>query len=338
MSTLVERDQVGKVQDLADEFCNVDMKATPFMSAVPKGSAPLNVRLEYPVEKFATPQTTGAVDEADPVTFEDPSEGDAELYARIHIFERAARIGGLATTVTHQAGITPRNIVAKKIAKKLIELKRDMEVVMLGDGESQIDAGTPGNGNKTRGLGKWIQSTAQSHYEVPAAYRTPSDSILTTALADYTDETITSVFESSYNQHGNDGADLDIWAGSRWKRNLGRITFYSRDETNYTQVRTFNQEAGDPVILGKVDVLETDFGTGTVHLSQFINASGDPTSAASRRLAYLTPMDYLEVRFAEQPKSVPLAKTGRSEKFLVTATGALCVKNPLALGKWAPSA
>lgn len=336
MATLVDRDQVGKVQDLAAEFVNADMKTTPFMSAVPKGAAPVNVQLEYPVERFATPNIAGAVDEADPATFEDPSAGDAMLYARVQTFERAARIGGLATTTTHQAGITPRNIVAKKIAKKLIELKRDMETRFLGDDESQADNGVVGN--ETRGLGLWISNSAQTHYPVDAAYRTPAASILTTALASYTDETITAVFQSSFEQHGNADAELMIFCGATWKRNLGRITFYSRDEANFTQVRRFNQEAGDPVILGKVDVLETDFGTGIVRVSQFINTGGDPTTAASKRLSYLCPMDYLEARFSDNPKSIPLARTGRNEKFLVTATGALACLNPLPFGKWVPSA
>lgn len=336
MSTLVERDQVGKIQDISSEFINADQKATPFTTAVKKGTPPVNAMLEYPVERFATPQITGAVDEADPATFEDPSAGDAVLYARIQTFERAVRIGGLATTTTHQAGITPRNIVAKKIAKKLIELKRDMEARFLGDDDSQVDNGTVGN--ETRGLGKWISATAQSHYPVDSGYLTPSGSINTTAIAAYNDSTITDVFKSSYDQHGNGDAELMIFAGSTWKQGLGRITFYAKDESGFTQVRQFNQDAGDPVVLGKVDVLETDFGTGIVRLSQFINTGGDHTSAASKRLAYLVPMDYVEARFSDNPKSIPLAKTGRNEKFLVTATGALAVLNPLPFGKWVPSA
>jgi hypothetical protein len=335
MSTLVERDQVAKVQDLADEFCLVDRKTTPFMSALAKGSAPVNTLLEYPVEKYAAPQTSGAVDEADPATFEDPSAGDAMLYARVQIFERAARIGGLALTTTHQSGITPRNVVAKKIAKKLIELKRDMETTFLGDGEAQLDNGVVGN--KTRGLGKWIQSTQQSLYPVPSDYLTPSASIdSSTALASYTDATITNVFKSSYDQHGNADAELMVWCGSSWKQNLDRITFYSRDESNFTQVRRFNQDAGEPVILGKVDVLETSFGTGIVRCTQFINTGGDPTTAASRRLAYLTPMEFLEGRFSQNPVSLPLARSGRNEKFLVTSTAALACLTPLPFGKWAP--
>jgi hypothetical protein len=336
MATLVERDQVAKIQDLSNEFINADMKATPFLTAVNKGEAPKNAMLEYAVERFASPTITGAVDEADPATFSDPSAGDAVIYARIQTFEEAVRIGGLATTTTHQSGITPRNVVAKKIAKKLIELKRSIETRFLGDDESQVDNGTVGN--ETRGLGKWISNSAQSHYPVDAAYRTPAASISTTAIASFTDTTLTDVFKSSFDEHGNGDAELMIWAGSTFKQGLGRITFYSRDESNFTQIRNFNQDVGDPVVLGKVDVLETDFGTGIVRLSQFINTANDHTSAASKRLAYLVPMDYVEARFSQNPISIPLAKTGRNEKFLVTATAALAVMNPLPLGKWAPSA
>lgn len=337
MSTLVERQQIGKKQDLADAFVNADQRALPFTSAVRKGKPPIATQLEYPVERFATPTTTGAVDEADPDAYRDPSAGDAMLLARVQTWEIATRVGGLAMTTTEQAGITPRNIVAKRIAKTLIELKRSMELTVLGDNESASDNGI--TGNQTRGLGRWIQSTAQSNLPVDSAYRTPSTSIETaTAIADYTDNTFTGVFQSMYDQHGRGDLAFDLWTGSTFKRGLGRITFYSRNETNMTQVRRFNTDSLDTVQMGKVDVLETDFGTANVRLSQFINVSGDHTSANSKRLAYAVPDEFVEMRFSDQPNTIELARTGRNMKFLVTATGALAVTNPLPLGKFAPTA
>jgi hypothetical protein len=104
-----------------------------------------------------------------------------------------------------------------------------------------------------------------------------------------------------------------------------------------TQVRRFNQELGDDIVMGKVDVLATDFGTFRVRLSRWINTGGDPTSATSKLLAVAVPSKYVELRMSETPNMLPLARTGRNQKFLVTGTGALAVTNPLALGKWAPS-
>lgn len=335
MSALVQREAVAVVQDLSKEFVNAKMFKFPFMSMVRKGEKPKSALLEYPVEKFSDPVTTGVVDEADPDNYASGSEGDATLNARVHTLERAVRIGGHAVTFNEQAGITPRNVVAKKIAKKLMELKRDGEVVSLGDGESQVDNGTVGN--QTRGLVKWAQATAQTHYPVDANYLTPAASIdASTALADYTDETITAVAQSQFDETGDEDADNVIFAGSRWKRNLSRITFFTRNVTNMTCVRQFTQSVKDKVVLGKVDFLETDFGDYQVRLSQHINASGDPTSAASKRLAVGGPMEAIELRFGALPYSEKLAKTGRNEKFLVTTTFALAVTNPRVLVKWAP--
>lgn len=336
MSALVEREAVAKVQDLSDEFDNAKAFKFPFMSRVAKGAAPKNAKMTYAVEKYDDVDTDGVVDEADPSEYENPSEGDAELDVRLQIWEKAVRLGGLATTTTHQSGITPRNIVAMKVAKKLIELKRNCEATVLSDNESRVDNGTVGN--RTRGLVRWAQSTAQSHYPVPSDYRTPAGSINTsTATADYVDSTITAVAQSQYDQTGNEDEENVVFAGSTWKRNLSRITFYARNETNRTIVRTFNQDSASTVNLGKVDMLETDFSNIEVQLSQHVNTAGDPTSAASKLIAVGGPLSNLELRWSDAPHMIPLAKTGRNTKFLVTATGALVVKNPLKLIKWAPS-
>lgn len=332
---MVEREAVAKVQDLSDEFDNAKAFKFPFMSRVKKGKAPNNAKMTYAVEKYDAPKTTGAVDEADPEEFEDPSNGDNEMDIRVHVWERAVRIGGLATTVTHQPGITPKNVVAKKVAKKLIELKRDCEVVMLSDNESQVDNGVVGN--ETRGLVLWASATAQTHYPVPTDYLTPAASIdSSTALADYTDDTITAVVESQYGETGDETEENVVFSGSRWQRNLDRITFSVKTESNRTIVRHFNDKIGPKVVLGKVQVLETSFGDVEVQLSQHINTGGDPTTAASKRLAVGGPLDNLTIRWADAPNMIPLAKTGRSTKFLVTATGALAVDNARKLIAWKP--
>lgn len=332
---LVDRDAVGKVQDLSSEFVNAESRKYPFTSSIRKGSAPINAQLEYPVERFDAPTSAGAIDEADPTTYQDPQAGDSLLYARVHTWERAVRIGGHAVTFTNQAGITPRNVVAKKIAKKLIELKGDVELSFLGDQESQVDTGAVGN--RTRGLGRWIQSTAQSHYPVDAAYLTPAASIdASTTTANYTDATILDPLRNSYGVHGDPEAAMTIWAGSAWKQTLGRFTFYSRNVTNYTQVRQFNASAMDRIVLGKVDMLETDFGSPVVRLSRFINTGGTHETAASRLLALGMIDDLVESRWAAMPYAEKLAKTGRNEKFLVTCTAALCVTNPRPFFAWRP--
>jgi len=336
MSALVEREAVAKRQDLSDHFDNAKSFAFPFMSRVPKGSAPKQAQLTYAVEKYDNATTGGVYDEAEPTSFENPSDGDAELYARIQIWEKAISIGSLATTTTEQAGITPRNVVAKKVAKKLIELKRNLEVTMLSDNESAAEGAT--SPNKTRGLAKWSQATAQSHYPVDANSLTPTASIDTTAIASIDDSTITTVMQSQFDNTGNENEENVLFTGSTLKRAFDRLTFSTRDVASRTMVRRYNAAQSSTVNLGPTKDIETGFGDLEVCLSQHVNLSGDPTSAASKRLGLGTPIDNVEVRWSDAPNMIPLAKTSRSTRFLVTATGALAVYNPLKLIKFAPSA
>lgn len=336
MAALVEREAVAKIQDLSDHFDNAKSFAFPFMSRVPKGPAPKQALLVYPVEKYDTASTAGVYDEAEPTSFENPSDGDAELSVRIQIFEKAVSIGGLATTTTNQSGITPRNVVAKKVAKKLIELKRNCEVTMLSDNESAAEGTT--SVNKTRGYVKWAQSTAQSHYPVDSNYLTPANSITTTAIASIDDSTVTGVMKSQFDNVGNEAEENVLFTGSTLKQAFDRLTFSTRDVTSRTMVRRYNANVSNVVNLGSTKVLETGFGDIEICLSQHINASGDPTSAASQRLGVGGPIDNLEIRWSDAPNMIPLAKTSRSTRFIVTATGALAVMNPLKLIKFAPSA
>ena len=80
------------------------------------------------------------------------------------------------------------------------------------------------------------------------------------------------VAESMFGQHGDENADIDVWCGSTWKRNLGRITYYQKVDSGLTSVRRFNQDVADDVVLGKVDVLFQGrphlMGEMMLHISQ----------------------------------------------------------------------
>lgn len=336
-TTLVERSAVAKPRDLAWEFTNADRKGTPFSSSLSKGKKPQNMLLEYPAEKFATPALGGVLDEADAGTSVNTRDDDRVIGARAQIWEKVGHLGGLAQTVLQTAGVLPKQQLAKAIAKKMVELKRNVELTYLSDQDSQAETGSAPY--LTRGLGKWIQSSAQSDLAVDALYRTPADSISTTALAAYTDDTIVGVFQSMYSQHGDTSAEFDVWAGALWKKAVGRLTIYNTTESGKDSVRHYTQEQKDTTLrLGKVDVLDTAFGTGIIRLANFINVGGDHTTEQSKSQAYAVLPDMVEERVVEETNPQMLGKTGRGQKFLVTRTAALACLNPLPLGKFAPPA
>lgn len=336
-TTLVERNAVAKPRDMAWEFTNADRKKTPFSSSLSKGPKPTNMLMEYPAENFATPVLGGVVDEADAGTAVNTRDNDRMIQVRGQIWEKVGHVSDLAQTVLQTAGVLPKQQLAKAIAKKMVELKRNVELTYLSDQDSQPETGA--NPYLTRGMGSWISSTAQGDLPVDALYRTPAGSISTAALAAYTDDTIVDVFQSMHTQHGDSAAEFDVIAGSLWKKTVGRLTVYNTSEAGKDSVRQYTQEQKDTTLrLGKVDVLETPFGTGVIRLNNFINTGGDHTTTASKSLAYAVLPEMVEERVVKEIYVKNLGATGRGDKFLVARTAALAVKNPLALGKFAPTA
>ena len=338
MPQLSEREAVAKRQDLSNTIHVADMKKTPFTSSVKKGTNPTNTLVEWPVDNYPAPSSEGAVDEQDAQNFENLGAPDAVLQTRLQIWERKPKVSRLAELAANQAGIGPKRAFAKSVAKSLVMIKRDMEFTSLGDNESRI--GTSSQGMRMRGLGKWIQSTAQTDLPVPEDYRPPAASISTTNIADISDDTLTGVVQSMYDQTGDDDMQLTGWCGSRIKRALSRLTMYGKTETGLTLARRYNQPAESGKVTMKVDVLETDYGTIFLRLASFINTGGDHTSDASKRLCYLTPMndEAMRLRFAENPNNRELENAGGGRRGITEAIGTLEVGNPLWFGKLAPAA
>ncbi len=338
MPAFVERDAVGLRRDLSDALAVADQKKTIFTSMVKKGVSPTNTLTEWPVDNYPAPDTTGAIDEAPVQDYENINNVAAILSGRVQIKQRSFRISRHADRTMDQAGTGRRKAFAKAAAKALIMVKRDDETICLSDNESQAGSGTVGA--KTRGLGKWAQATAQTDLPVDAAFLTPAGSITTTTIAAFLDDTVTSVLQSQFDQTGDSEMDQVLIAGSTLRKKLSRLTSYSLDSAGFTQVRHFNQDAEDAKITMKVSVIDTDFGRVVIRTSSFINTGGDPTTAASKRLGYLFPMDgdSIRMRFAWDPSVEELPKDGGGPRALAENAFVLEVGNPLWLAKFAPSA
>lgn len=335
MPQLVERDAVAKRQDLGNVIHVADKKKTPFWSMVKKGTQPTNTLQEWPVESYPAPTTAGAVDEKDVQEWENLSGPDAVLKGRIQIWERKPKVSRLAQMVNNQAGVGNRKAFAKAVAKGMVMIVRDIETTALGDNESQV--GTATKAYQTRGLGRWIQTGAQTDLPVDENYRPLAGAVLAPAIGAVVDDTITGVMQTIYDETGDDEAMMMGFAGSLMKRRLSRSTMYGKDEVGYTFLRRYNAKADEAITL-KVDVLDTDFGRVVLRNSSFINTGGDPTSDASKRLLYLLNMETISMRFAENPNSRDMPDGGGGPRALIEAIGCLEVGNPLFLGKIAATA
>lgn len=335
MPQLIERNAVGKKPDWGNLLINVDQKKTPFTTAVSKGDRPTSTMFQWNVDRYATVTTEGVVDEADVSEFEDPGEQRDTLYGRVQKHRRTVKVSDFAENVMDVAGVGLKQEMAKGIVKKMKELKRDCEATYLGDNESRVGTGVASM--RTRGLIRWAQATAQADLPVPAAFLTPSASIYTGATVDIGDGTFQTLFRSLYDETGDDQMDLRGYVGSTLKAQVSRLSYYGKTEAGLTLVRQFNQQAKEKTITVKVDVLETDFGTATLFLSSFINVSGDPTSAASKRLGIFMPMESVSLKIARAPRYMPLQDQGGGPRGLVDKIAGLKVDSARHLIKLAPS-
>lgn len=338
MPAFVERDAVAKRPDLSDALAIADRKKTIMKAMLPKTVAPTNTLTEWPVDNYPAPSIAGSIDEKPVQDFENVNNVAAKLSGRVMIQQRAIRISRFADKVMDQAGVGKRKAWAKAVAKGLVIVSRDIETRILSDQDSIAGSGTVAP--CTRGFASWSNTTAQTDLPVDASFLTPSGNVTTTAIASIYDETITGVVKSLYDQTGDAEMDLTFITGSTLRQKCSRLTSYSKDDSGFTQVRHFNQDADEAKITMKVSVIDTDFGRVVIRPSSFINASGDPTSAASRRLGYLFPNvdECLRLRFAWETNAEELASDGGGPRCLISAAYVMECGNPLWLARFAPSA
>lgn len=331
---LVGTPQTGAREDLLDIMSNVDVKKTPFCSLVNRGTPPRNVKVEWNVDVYDDPQEDSIVDGTDVAAsdYENhaSSRGQIEIY--LHYQRRTARVSRLANKVSDVAGIGTE--IAEALRKKSIELKRDMERVCLGDGETQ--AGTTSVPYKTRGLGKWIQNGAQAVLPVPAAFRTPSAQVITTAMASFAESTLQDLFQAVWDETGGDG-DFKVFCGSEWKRTFtDMLTNASTGGTNTQKImRMLQENQSTSSITNAITFYSGDFGDIEAIPCPFIGMSGASTVDKDR--AYFLDMSKINLKVAQDPTPEYYEDRGAGPRFNLESIYALAVTNPLGLAKHQPT-
>lgn len=327
MAQLTEPNQVGKREDLSDVIANVDMHSTPLTTMIPKGSDLKNSLFTWQADAYDTPSTAGVTDGTDVSTFTNPATARAEISGRVQWVRRDYRISKLAENLADVAGVNSEK--ARAIAKRLVELKRDIEAVICSDNDSQADNGT--DPYLTRGLGSWIANGAQSDLPVAAAFRTPTASIDATVINSVVESTLNGVMESIWGETGT-RQRMVFLVGSGLKKRI--TTFQQYDpgvSSSIAAVRTFNHSAESKKITASVEFYAGDFGELEIVLSNWL-ASG--TSNAPTRRGYILDMDTLQLRFKQRPAHMEIPDDGGGPRGVVDAIFGLCVKNPLGLGKF----
>ncbi len=326
-------------EDLADYIAIVDAKSTPFVSMAPKGRDIGNMQFSWQVDNYGAPVLAGVVDGTDVTvsSASNPVVNRTRLNNYGQAFRRDLRIGFIAET-QDVAGVSDE--LANGIAKKLVEIKRDMEsTFMCTNQAAQADNGST-NAYLTGSMGNWLNSTNASNIGACASgspFLPASGAVDTTASASFTEATAQNVLTAIYSATGT-FRDYDCILGTTLKRAFTNLTASGTTQvvnTNAiaaTSVRTFNQDLSADTFKASIDIFEGDFGRLILHPSTFVGGKNSTSLSAQAYKGYVIPMDMVEVRYAKLPQVKDLPDAGGGPARLIEAIAGLVVKNPSGFG------
>lgn len=340
MAGLTEPNQVGKREDLSNLISVIDAKKLPYTTMAPKDSKTENMLTSWQMDKekaIDAAGQAGIIDGTDVSTFGNPAENRklASVYGQW--FRQSDKVGKLAEKVSNVAGAPSE--LARGVKRLLRSLKRNIEVKCLSVDETQAQGGA--GGYEIRGIDKWIQVAAQAVLPVDAGFRTPTASIdTTTNTASNTEAKMTDVMESIYQETG-EPSTLDVFLGPKAKKRIDVLQLVGdlTAGTDKITARNINKAQGDTKLIQKVDIIQNSFGTLRLHLSSYLAfADGVRTDAVSDGRMYMMNMSGVRLRFNQTPQMEMMEDAGGGPRYFVDAILAHQIDNPLAHGKFTPTA
>jgi hypothetical protein len=307
---------VSNREDLTDILTILAPEETPVLSSAPKSKATATF-VEWTVDSLAAPVTTGVAEGSDVTSFTDKFSGRARLGNYVQKFRRDFMVSDLQDAVE---SVGPAKI-AEAEAKSARELKRDVEATLCSANDRTAEDGA-GTVYGLRGLGDWIDSAGPT--DVPAAYRTPADSIHSTGSL--TESGFNDLITSIYRVTGSTN-NLTLVADTALRR---VIADYARTSGSTNAVyRQVTQAADSKTIKLSVEMYESDHGMVSI-----VNMNPDCAPDTSNKdTGYLINPDYYGVAELIGLGSTRLPNLGGGERGYVDTTLSLLVKHPGAHGK-----
>jgi len=307
---------VSNREDLSNELAILAPEETPILSLCSKGKASATYT-EWTVDSLASPATTGISEGSDVTSFSDKFADRARLGNYIQLMRRDYIVSNLQQAVT---SVGPAN-VAQAEAKSMREIKRDIEATVASDNEMTVEngAGTPYG---MRGLGKWIQATAQATNPVPAAYRTPSGSIITSTLSE---SSFNTMIGSIFARNGEMNS-LTLVANVALRQLISNFTRATPSSAGVTY--HVNQEATSKQITLSVNLYDSDFG-----LVKIVNGNPSCMPTGSTNVGYVLNPKYLGFNTLIPMGATRLENQGGGERGFIDVAGTLVCKHPQAHGK-----
>jgi len=295
---------IGNREDLSDDIYRIAPTETPFMTAVDKVKASA-VNHEWQLQDLASPDTANAVLEGDDATTDavTPTVRRGNI---CQISDKVARVTGTQQAVDH-AGRDDE--LAYQEMLKGLELKRDMESMVLGTNQIKVTGDTT-TARKSASILSWIKTNTSKSGSDPGTADGAASRTDGTQRA-FTEQQLKTVLSAIWTSGGRPDT---IMAGA----------FNKQVFSTFTGRSTPTEDAKSKKIVASVDAYESDFGTVKVIPNRF---------QRSRDVLVLE-MDKWGLAHLNGRKmvSIPLAITGDSRRKQVLSEWTLEARNEAASG------
>ena len=298
-------------ENLRDVIYDISPMDTYFMSNAGRGTAKSTIH-EWQTDVLATAAANAQIEG------DDFSANARTLPTRLKNYTQISRKDIVVTGTSRSldtAGM--REILAYHVARAGKEIKRDMEVGMLGN--SPASAGTSTSPRVSGGVPNWIYSgqhykassqTLQTTTALVSGYATATGGSWTNSATAYVETDLRSMLQLAWSTGGEvDTVLCDSTAFNKFSTFTGVATRF-RDVASKSPAQ----------IIGYADVYVSPFGQHKLVLSRYMPSGS----------AYALQMDMWEIAYLRSFHTEDIAKVGDAERKMLLAEWSLVAKNPLA--------
>ena len=314
---------IGIREDLEDVIYNISPVETPFMTMCGRKTATATYH-EWQVDALAAAATNQMIEG------NDAAGGTSTPTTRMGNYTQISSKYAVVTDTVNAVDKAGRGSeMAYQVAKRLGELKRDMELALTQNQGST--AGGAASPRSSASLESWLTSTTGNanitfsgnstsigtggNYTTPGygagGFAGPTDASLT---ATFTVTPLKHVINNCWTKGGNPGI---IMVGGTQKQVV----------SGFAGIATLYREAGSTAkgtaIVGAADIYISDFGEHRIVPNRF----------QRNRTAFVLDMDYWSVAYLRKVSQKEIARTGGSEKRFIDVEFCLVAENPASSGK-----
>lgn len=328
MAGMFDRDKIDslRVAELGDSIFIAEETKTPITRLLKRGAKPVQMLATWPVQAYPRRKFTGTMDGTDIAAFTHTNR-DSIKATGMWVMSEGWMVTRLAE-LTKQAGV--KNEQSKQASDDGLLLAQMIERQICSDMDAQEEA-APATPYQSRGIYKWLESSAQANLPVNASYRPNSACRLTTAMASLTPD----VFEAALGAASDQircSVDLTGFVGRRLKRAMS-LWMNKVDVTGSTQVSPvqYTGTIAEKKISQVVDFFEFDAGrvkTITSYSNLCDSATGEDTASTSRSGAFLD-LSMWELCFFDQPAAYVMPRSSGGPRGYHDAVYMLKCLNPL---------